>query len=160
MIYKRLEDFSSAELWAMRQKVIVNSIYFHHYENDYGISTDLLCTFFDGYYRFIMELAEEKYDDLAENNLDEFDNKDNLFSWFNCFDDFSWVKYDYDKELKDLANEIVNDFKNELTIENIFNILLSILSKGKYTLDKLWDIYLDNSITLYNLVSKNRDYVK
>jgi exopolysaccharide biosynthesis protein len=41
------------------------------------------------------ELAEENEDIVDEYIvLDNYDNIDNLWSWYNCYDDFNWVMYD------------------------------------------------------------------
>lgn len=160
-IFKRFENLTSAELWAIRSKVVVNSVYLADYENQYGISEVSLCNFFDGYYDYMWELAEEKYgkDIDIDNILDEFDNEDTLYSWFNCNEDFEWVVYEYDNDIKDLAKSIVNDF-DELSVEKVEDIIFLILQSGKHTFDELWHLDIYDSTKMFDLLSEYGDYKK
>ena len=87
-------DLTKNQLWKLRQEICVNSIFVSDYENSYGYDAKAVSDFFDGYYDFMWELAEEKYDlknidhDFVMKN---FDNKDILWEWFNCSDDLSWI---------------------------------------------------------------------
>ena len=161
-IYKRFEDLTSAELWAIRSKVVVNSVYLADYENQYGISEVSLCNFFDGYYDYMWELAIEKYGrNVAEEIVrNEFDTEDNLYVWFCCYDNFDWIVYDYEKDVKDLAKDLVDGFEDELSFEKIKKIIITILQGGEYDMDKLWYINIYDSTQMYNLLSKFGDYKK
>ena len=161
-IYKRFEDLTSAELWAIRSKVVVNSVYLADYENQYGISEVSLCNFFDGYYDYMWELAIEKYGrNVAEEIVrNEFDKEDNLYVWFCCYDNFDWIVYDYEKDVKDLAKDLVDGFEDELSFEKIKKIIITILQGGEYDMDKLWYINIYDSTQMYNLLSKFGDYKK
>ena len=93
---KSFEKLTQDELWTLRQQITLNSHYFADYENSFGFDSHSICCFFEGYYDYICELAEECYADshkvvTHEVVISEFDNKDNLLSWFNCYDDLSWV---------------------------------------------------------------------
>ena len=92
---KNFEDLTSKELWQLRQEIVTNSIFIAHYTNSFGFDASDICTFFDGYYDYLWELANEDYDDcLITDGLiyDQYDNENNLYSWFNCYDDLSWIK--------------------------------------------------------------------
>ena len=90
---KKFEELTMDELWALRQEIVLNSIYFHHYETSFGFDRRDMCYFFSGYMEFLCELMEDF--GIAEEDygkcLDEFDSKENLWRWFNCYDDLSWV---------------------------------------------------------------------
>ena len=91
----KFEDFDKDKLWDLRNQILLNGLYFYNYENNYGIDPHSVSGFFDGYYDYIWELAEENEDIVDEYIvLDNYDNIDNLWSWYNCYDDFSWVMYD------------------------------------------------------------------
>ena len=155
MIIKKFEDFTSAELWALRLKVVVNSHYLADYENDYGISTVSLANFFEGYYDYINELAEEKYNECDHNLvMREFDNEDNLFSWFNCHEDFEWVKYDYTDKLNDLTQELVKDLDNAFSAKQIETALFAILGENKYSMNDLWNMSIYNLPYMCKLLHK------
>lgn len=93
---KRFEDLTSEELWALRKEIILNSIFVADYENSFGFNSRDVSDFFDGYLSFIYELADEDGNKGLE--IEElcarYDNEDNLWGWFNCFDDFSWMRID------------------------------------------------------------------
>ena len=86
------EDITKSQLWELRQEVIVNSVFLHDYENSFGYDKACVCSFFDGYYNFLWELAEEEFNSPTHANAMSFDNEDTLWSWYNCHEDFSWFK--------------------------------------------------------------------
>ena len=85
---KKFEDLNPTELWEIRQKVVVGSIYVSDYAVE-GYHTNDICEFFDGYAEFLVGLSEEYGLDWGE-----YDNAENLYRWFCCFDDLSWVRLD------------------------------------------------------------------
>ena len=97
---KRFEKFTKNDLAKLRKEIVLNSVYTSDYNNSFGISADSLCSFFDGYVSYLEELAEEdnfKYDDMFA-LFNKYDTIDNLYSWYCCFDDFSWVEYEKKKK--------------------------------------------------------------
>lgn len=93
---KKFDNFNIDDLWKLRMEVVVNSLFIHDYENSFGLNSHDVCDFFDGYVSFINELAKEDgYGDLSIRELcNIYDNKDILLNWYNCFDDFSWMRYE------------------------------------------------------------------
>ena len=93
---KRFEDFTKDELWALRQQIVLNSLYIADYRNDFGIDERSVCEFFDGFMSYAQQ--EEKEDGRDSETVTEFferyDNPDPLWEWYCCFDDFDWVEYD------------------------------------------------------------------
>ena len=161
-IYKRFENLTSAELWAIRNKVVVNSVFLADYENQYGISEVSLCNFFDGYYNFIWELAEEEHGKNLNHNFvfDEYDTEENLYNWYNCYEEFDWVVYDYDEDVNELAKDLVDGFEDELSLEKIKKIIITILQGGEYDMNELWHINIYDSTQMYDLLGKFGDYKK
>lgn len=153
-IIKRFEEFSSKELWALRKKIVVNSVFLADYENQYGIDTVSLCNFFDGYYSFIWELAEEDHGKNLEHSfvMDNYDTEENLYNWYNCHEEFEWVTYDYDEPIEDLVKDIVDENKN-LSAEKIKKNIIAILKDGKYDMNELWHLFIYNSTKLHELLS-------
>ena len=161
-IFKRFENLTSAELWAIRSKVVVNSVYLADYENQYGISEVSLCNFFDGYYNYMWELAIEKYGKNVADKVvfNEFDTENTLYSWFNCYDDFDWIVYEYDEEIQDLAKSIIEDLKDELSADEVREIIFEILKSGKHTFDELWHLDIYDSTKIFDLLSEYGNYKK
>lgn len=95
---KRFEDFNKEDLQQLRSQICLNSIYYADYRNSFGISEKSVCDFFDSYYSYIWEIAEEEHPNFSENEIEniigQYDNIDTLEQWYDCFDDFDWVKYD------------------------------------------------------------------
>ena len=102
---KRFEDFTREDLWRLREEVCLNSLYLADYCNSFGIDAHSCCNFFDGFVSFIEDLMEE--DGVTSEEWDKtfwsYDTIDNLERWYNCHDDFSWVKYEpeEDEELEE-----------------------------------------------------------
>ena len=74
------------ELWALRQEIVLNSLYAADYRNSKGYDEHKVCDFFDGYVSFLEELAEE-----SGTKWTVQDSPEHLFEWFLCFDDLSWM---------------------------------------------------------------------
>lgn len=91
---KNFADLTTDELWELRQEIVLNSIYVSDYENSFGYHKEDMCLFFDSYLSYLCELMEEM--GIASEDhlkcLDEFDNPDNLQNWYDCYEDFSWVR--------------------------------------------------------------------
>jgi hypothetical protein len=93
---KTFEDLTIEELWKLRKEIVLNSIYYADYVNSFGFNSKDVCYFFDEYIEYIDELAEEEEGTLLdmETLFEKYDNKENLWSWFNCFDDLSWIGFE------------------------------------------------------------------
>lgn len=94
---KTLGTLNKEELWQLREQVILGSLYFIDYINDFNIHEKDVCYFFEGYENFIFELIDESgfVSTKDETRFDEFrkyDTPDTLERWHNCYDDFSWVR--------------------------------------------------------------------
>ena len=93
---KRFEDLTKDELWSLRTEIVLNSLFVSDYENTFGYTASCMNTFFDGYVHYLEELAKE----LGEDNLpfdeivSKYDNEDNLFAYYWCQEDWSWVEYE------------------------------------------------------------------
>lgn len=91
---KKFAELTTDELWELRQEIVLNSIYVSDYENSFGFHSSDMCLFFDSYLSYLCEMMEEM--GIASEDhlkcLDEFDNPDNLQAWFDCYEDFSWVR--------------------------------------------------------------------
>lgn len=116
---KRLEDFTREDLAQLRSEVVLNSLYESDYQNSFGISQHSASLFFDSYLEDISDRAREDgyLWDYAEPGstyyqegyhtwsefLEKYDTLDNLVSWWGCYEDFSWVVYEGEEELRKAA---------------------------------------------------------
>ena len=74
-------------LWELRQEIVLNSLYVADYQNSFGYTAKSVCDFFDGYMDYLDELATEEYgSDCPLEQIFSFDNAENLFDWYGCFD--------------------------------------------------------------------------
>ena len=91
---KRFEKYTKEDLWKLRKEIVLNSLFVHDYENSFGLDAHCVCDFFDGYASYLWDLVTEEHGHNSTGAmLDEYDNEENLWAWFNCFDNFSWIKY-------------------------------------------------------------------
>lgn len=90
-------DLSSAQLADLRKEIVLNSLYISDYDNSFGFDSNHISTFFEGYVSYLEELAEEdgytEWDNIFK-MFDIYDTEENLWDWFNCSDDLSWVKFE------------------------------------------------------------------
>lgn len=94
---KAFEELTSAELLQLRKEIILNSILIYDYTNSFGFNSWDICSFFDGYVSYLNELArEDGYEGI--DYLTKYDTEENLYSWFLCYDDLSWVRLEEDEE--------------------------------------------------------------
>lgn len=108
---KKFKDLTIDELWQLREEIVLYSIKSADYDNSFDFYPNDIGEFFDGYASYLDELQSEG--DPAIPAL-EYDNKENLWSWFNCFDDLSWVRH-CEKE------EIISPNSMTFFFQNIFN---------------------------------------
>ena len=94
---KAFEELTSAELSQLRKEIILNSILIYDYTNSFGFNSWDICSFFDGYVSYLNELArEDGYEGI--DYLTKYDTEENLYSWFLCYDDLSWIRFEEDEE--------------------------------------------------------------
>ena len=94
---KAFKELTSAELLHLRKEIILNSILIYDYTNSFGFNSWDICSFFDGYVSYLEELArEDGYEGI--DYLTKYDTEENLYSWFLCYDDLSWVRFEEDEE--------------------------------------------------------------
>ena len=94
---KAFEELTSAELSQLRKEIVLNSILVCDYDNSFGFNPWDIGSFFDGYVSYLNELArEDGYEGI--DYLTKYDTEENLYSWFLCYDDLSWVRFEKDKE--------------------------------------------------------------
>lgn len=116
---KRLEDFTREDLARLRREVTLNSLYESDYQNSFGISQQSASLFFDSYLEDISDRAREDgylwdyakpgstyykegYHTWSE-FLEKYDTIDNLCEWWGCYEDFDWVVYEGEEELRKAA---------------------------------------------------------
>ena len=95
---KAFAELTSAELLQLRKEINLNSIFIYDYTNSFGFNPWDICSFFDGYVSFLNELAREDGFEGIDYYLTKYDTEENLYSWFLCYDDLSWVRFEEDEE--------------------------------------------------------------
>lgn len=98
---KAFEKLTSAELWKLRKEIVLNSVYTYDYNNSFGFNPCDIGSFFDGYVSYLEEIAEE--DGFTEwgnifKMFEKYDTEENLYCWFLCSDDFSWVRFEENED--------------------------------------------------------------
>ena len=96
---KAFEELTSAELSQLRKEVVLNSVFIYDYNNSFGFNPWDINSFFDGYVSYLEELAKEDgFEGVGLCFLERYDTEENLYSWFLCYDDLSWVRLEKDEE--------------------------------------------------------------
>lgn len=137
---KKFENLTHEELKKLRNEIILGSIYFVDYENSFHFNCRDISAFFDGYESYLRELMEE--DGADDSQFKEYDNLNNLIGWFNCYDDFSWVRFDADiEDIITLIKETVSENSEPF-----------ILDEDGIVLDSCTETA---NITVYSIVNKS-----
>ena len=95
---KAFKELTLEELSQLRKEINLNSIFIYDYTNSFGFNPWDICSFFDGYVSFLNELAREDGFEGIDYYLTKYDTEENLYSWFLCYDDLSWVRFEEDEE--------------------------------------------------------------
>lgn len=95
---KAFKELTLEELSQLRKEINLNSIFIYDYTNSFGFNPWDICSFFDGYVSFLNELAREDGFEGIDYYLAKYDTEENLYSWFLCYDDLSWVRFEEDEE--------------------------------------------------------------
>ena len=96
---KAFGELTSAELSQLRKEIVLNSVYIYDYTNSFGFNRWDIGSFFDGYVSYLEELAKEDgFEGVGSRFIEKYDTEENLYSWFLCFDDLSWVRFAKDEE--------------------------------------------------------------
>lgn len=78
-------------LWRLRMEIRLCSLYYADYRNSFGIDKRAVCDFFDGYADFLEDLMQEEIPDYNDEDyfghLPQYDNAENLWDWYCCFDE-------------------------------------------------------------------------
>jgi hypothetical protein len=130
---KNFADLTSAELAELRSEIVLNSLFISDYDNSFGYDQNHICTFFEGYVSYLEELAEEdgytEWDNIFK-MFDIYDTEDNLYSWFMCSDDLSWVKFECGFNIGDKVkweDPAIDDYDEE-DRENLLDRIFEIYS--------------------------------
>ena len=76
-------DLTKEELWALRQEIVLGSLFYRDYKNSFGINEHACCDFFDGYLEHIEMITNKELKDIE---LCEFDNESNLYDYYCCIE--------------------------------------------------------------------------
>ena len=113
---KNFEELTKEELVELRNDIVLNSLYLADYENSFGFNPTQVSHFFEGFVDYIFELAKE--DGVTDFScvFDAYDTEENLWSWFNCYDDLSWITFNNGLRIGDKVkwnDPAIDDFDPE-----------------------------------------------
>jgi len=86
---KTIGDLGPRQLWKLRNDIIINSVYLHHYENRYGVDPQEVCDFFKGWLEYLEEEMREDYPEYHSGIFwaifPKYDTPKNLLNWWFCW---------------------------------------------------------------------------
>ena len=90
-----INEMTSEMLWKLRMEIRLNSLYVSDFQNSFGFTAQSVSDFFDSYMDYLDELAEEEYgNDYMLEDVFDFDNEDNLYNWWGCYE---WFPFEIEK---------------------------------------------------------------
>jgi hypothetical protein len=136
---KTFDQLTHEDLKTLRNDVVMGSIYYADYQNSFHFNVYDVSNFFDGYESYIRELMEE--DNADDSQFDQYENLNNLIGWYNCYDDFSWVRFD------EKIESIITTIKANISGKS----KPFILDEDGIVLDSCIE---DDNITIYSIFKK------
>lgn len=89
MKVKYISDLGPIQLWKLRKQIVLNSLYYTDYENEYGIDIIEVCNFFNGWLDFLVEEMKEDHPDYNDNMFwdlfPKYDKSKYLLNWWFCW---------------------------------------------------------------------------
>lgn len=85
------------QLKQLRKEIVLNSLFLNDYNNSLFIKNKTVCAFMDSYIEYLYEIAHEnnfKSDNIID-VLNEYDNIENLYNYYLCYDDDPLLQNDY-----------------------------------------------------------------
>lgn len=94
-----INALTDEQLSNLRSEIVLCSYFYNDYSNSYGIEKHSCCDFFDGYTEYLEQLMiDDGYDDDDFFKLlDEYDNIENLSTYYNYID-FTTLKTEKEME--------------------------------------------------------------
>lgn len=78
--------FTKESLWALRQEIVLNSLFIADYRNSLGIDPHIVCDFFDGFLEEIELQMEEEIPGFNDARffvcLPQYDTPDRLWDYY------------------------------------------------------------------------------
>lgn len=93
---KEFGKLTQKQLWALRKEICLNSLYVSDFRNSFGYNAEDVSNFFDGYVSYLDELAQELGGEWYQH-----DNHFNLWDYFYCSEDYSWVRIEEEEEVEE-----------------------------------------------------------
>ena len=77
------------KLWKLRQEIALGSLYTRDYDNSFGVNERACQDFFDSYLDWLAEEMQEEgiSDSDFWDELDNYDNAENLYEWYMMYED-------------------------------------------------------------------------
>lgn len=77
------------KLWKLRQEIRLGSLFTRDYDNSFGVNERDCQDFFDGYLDWLKEEMQEEGipDNDFWDELDNYDNAENLYEWYLMYED-------------------------------------------------------------------------
>lgn len=110
----KFQDLNIDQLWHLREQIVLNSIFFSDFRNDFEFEPESISDFFDGYLDYLFELASADgiYEPEVEDVVETYDNPDTLFDYYWNMDAESLCSVRYDPEWDDEDNQVYEDYWN------------------------------------------------
>lgn len=162
---KKFGELTKEELWSLRKEITLNSLYIADYRNSFGFDAHCVCDFFDSWLSYMEnEMIEDGHADAGDKFFDclkDYDNADFLWSWYMCYDDFSWAWFDIDfvkekvkdalMELEDIADadEVLCQFGKVEFVDVKIDDGLDDDGEDKYLMMRAYEVCFNEDDSIY-----------
>lgn len=150
---------SKEKLIQLRKEIVLNSVFLKDYNNTLGIRKEKVYNFFEGYISYLYEIKEEKEGfNLAypDDVIDAFDNEDNLYNWYLCFEEDPLDNMDSEIDIlvkdfcKDNEINVYADYRDYEDIEYLLYKEKTTPYGSSYKVKVNKDEFIDNIIYGYD----------
>lgn len=95
----KIKDLNTTQLITLRKQIVLNSLYYSDYENDFDIDPHEVCDFFDGYLEECEYIPDENGNMLCDSGLHGDDYYNAL--WTIANDNTNLIDYFHSIEWED-----------------------------------------------------------
>ena len=156
------------QLKQLRKEIVLNSLFLKDYNNSLYIDKKTCYLFFDGYIENLYDMAKNenyKNKDITD-IINKYDNIENLYNYYLCFENDPLIKDDYiayccDGIYAGMVIYDINDYKvvnASYYIDKYGNMIINKITSNTIYYDNIGDPYIKKygrRYLLSNFIKKN-----
>lgn len=80
----KINDLTESQVVALRNEIVLNSLFIGDYKNSFAIDAEEVCNFFNGFIEWGYERWKENHTKEEKCEIEDIDTIENLIEYFYC----------------------------------------------------------------------------